>query len=339
MPKYYSKILLCLICTIIVINVVYFFYTQPNTSHKITYQSTQYTPQYVEGALQPLPLISRIDTDWALLGKALFNSTLLSADNTISCASCHKVHDGGDDGFSVSTGIGNNTGSRNTPTILNASLNFRQFWDGRSNSLSKQIKQPIHNPIEMGSNFEQIINKLKAEPTFSKIFNKLDEKGVTENNIIKAIVTYEESLITNNSAIDNYLLGDKNALTVQQKRGLTKFKEFGCITCHQGQNIGGNLYQKLGRINDVPAHLLKDGGRYNITHLERDLHVFKVPSLRNIALTAPYLHNGSIKTLPETVQLMGKLQLGITISDSDIADIVALLHSFSGEVAEVGINL
>lgn len=339
MPKYYSKTILCLICTIIVINVVYFFYTQPNISHKLSYQPTQYTSQYVEGALQPLPFISRINKDWVLLGKALFNSTLLSADNTISCASCHKVNGGGDDGFSVSIGINNKIGSRNSPTILNSSLNFRQFWDGRSHSLSEQAKGPIHNPVEMGSNFSQIINRLKVDPTFNQMFNKLDKEGVIEKNIIKAIVTYEESLITNNSAIDNYLLGEVDALTAQQKRGLEKFKKIGCIACHQGRNIGGNLYQKLGRINDVPEHLLKDGGRYNITHLERDLHVFKVPSLRNIALTAPYFHDGSIETLSEAVELMGKIQLGITLSDNDIEDIVALLHSFSGEVTEVGTSL
>lgn len=339
MPKYYSKIILCLICTVIVINVVYFFYTQPNISHKVSYQSTQYTPQHVEGALQPLPLISSIDTDWVLLGKSLFNSTLLSADNSVSCASCHKVLEGGDDDFSVSIGINNKAGSRNSPTVLNSSLNFRQFWDGRSRSLAKQAREPIHNPVEMGSNFKEIIKKLKEDTTFNQIFNKLDKEGITEKNIIKAIVTYQESLITNNSPIDNYLLGDKDALTVKQKRGLTKFTQFGCISCHQGRNIGGNLYQKLGRINDVPAHLLEDGGRYNVTDIEQDLHVFKVPSLRNVALTAPYFHNGSIETLPEAVHLMGKMQLGITLSDNDVEDIVALLHSFTGKVTELGIQL
>lgn len=320
-------------------NAAYYFYTEPNKSKNLNYQSTQYTSQYVEGALQPLPLISEISTDWALLGEALFNSPLLSADNTISCASCHNVHEGGDDGFAVSIGIHNKAGSRNSPSILNSSLNFKQFWDGRSRSNSEQVREPIHNPVEMGSNFEQIISKLKGDATFNQIFNRLEEDGVTENNIIKAIVTYEESLITHNSAIDNYLLGDEGALTEQQKQGLTKFKSFGCITCHQGRNIGGNLYQKIGRINDVPEHLLNDKGRYNITGLESDLHVFKVPSLRNVALTAPYFHNGSIETLSEAVKLMGETQLGIKLSDSDIEDIVALLYSFSGEVTELGSKL
>jgi len=339
MPKHYIKVIVLLICLIMTMNTVYFFYTEPNKSKKLIYQPTQYTSQYVEGALQPLPLISEISTDWALLGKALFNSPLLSADNTISCASCHNINQGGDDGFSVSIGVNNKAGTRNSPSILNSSLNFRQFWDGRSRSNSEQVIQPIHNPVEMGSNFEQIISKLKADTTFNQIFNRLDDDGVTENNIIKAIVTYEESLITYNSAIDNYLLGHEGALTEQQKIGLTKFKKFGCITCHQGRNIGGNLYQKVGRINEVPEQLLSDKGRYNITGLESDLHVFKVPSLRNVALTAPYFHNGSIETLPEAVQLMGETQLGIKLSDSDIQDIVALLHSFTGEVTGVGSKL
>jgi len=332
MPKFYNKAILFVMCFIAFINITYFFYTQPNSSGQRSYQATEYQARYVSGAIQPLPTISYIDTDWLMLGEALFNSTLLSADNTVSCASCHQVNSGGDDGFPLSMGVYNQIGTRNSPTVLNASLNFRQFWDGRSHSIIDQVKLPIHNPVEMGSNFSEVILKLKNTDVFNRMFNKLDKDGVTERNIIKALVTYEESLITHGAAIDRYLLGQKDALTAQQKRGLNKFKELGCVTCHQGQNIGGNLYQKLGRLDKAPEHLLQDKGRYNVTALERDMHVFKVPSLRNIALTAPYFHDGSIATLPEAVKLMGQMQLGVVLADQDIDDIVALLNAFTGHV-------
>jgi cytochrome c peroxidase len=176
------------------------------------------------------------------LGKALFNSPLLSKDNTISCASCHMIDFGGDDGFPVSTGINNSQGNRNSPTVLNTTFNFRQFWDGRARTLAEQTVGPIHNPVEMGSSWDEIIPKVSQDSYFNKAFKTLSADGVTPNNIIKAITTYEESLITPNSPIDNYLLGDKEALTAQQVRGLALFKNYGCSTCHQGRNIGGNIY-------------------------------------------------------------------------------------------------
>jgi cytochrome c peroxidase len=336
MPKHYSKFIFFIIGLIFASTFIYFKFTQPVFLAEQTAQLTVYTEQPVQGALQPLPLITEINQDWVRLGEALFNSTLLSSDNMVSCASCHIVSGGGDDGFPVSVGINSLTGTRNSPTVLNSALNFRQFWDGRNLSLSEQVSGPIHNPVEMGSNFPEIIKKLDSTPTFKKAFQQLDSNGITESSIVKALTTYEESLITHNSAIDRYLLGDDYALSPQQKRGLYKFTQYGCITCHQGRNIGGNLFQKLGRIDDVPPHLLQDKGRFNVTKLDKDLHVFKVPSLRNVALTAPYFHDGSIATLEESVQLMGKMQLGITLSDNDVKDIVALLNSFTGEVAEQG---
>jgi len=336
MPKYYSKIILCIIGLIAVFIAGYYYYTRPVNSMNENIQITLYKNRLVEGALQPLPLIEKINTDWAMLGKALFNSTLLSADNTISCASCHHVNRGGDDGFPVSLGVDSKLGKRNSPTVINSSLNFKQFWDGRSPSLKKQIQEPIHNPVEMGTNFKQVINKLNKSSTFVKSFREIDSAGITEDNIIKAITTYQESLISYGSSIDKYLLGDGKALTSQQVRGLNKFKKFGCVTCHQGRNIGGNLFQKLGRIDEAPPSLLKDKGRFLITGDASDLHVFKVPSLRNVALTAPYFHDGSVDSLHEAVRLMGKMQLGVKLTDQDVNDIVALLNSFSGRVIDPG---
>ncbi len=310
--------------------VTYFFSTQPEPDNIQILTDTSYNYTAVKGPIQPIPTTINVNTQWARLGKALFNSTLLSRDNTIACVSCHLINYGGDDGFPVSTGIDNLTGSRNSPTVLNAAFNFRQFWDGRSKDLAEQVSGPVHNPVEMGSKWPEIVEKLKQEPQFNHVFLELSPDGVTPANIIKAITIFEETLITPNAPIDQYLMGNTNALSEQQKRGYDKFIQFGCVTCHQGRNIGGNLYQKLGRIDTVPSYLLDDLGLYEITKKPNDRYVFKVPSLRNIAETAPYFHNGSVSTLPEAVTIMAKSQLGVTLSEEDISDLVELLKSFSG---------
>lgn len=296
---------------------------------------TVYSFEQVEGAIQPIPRTMTIDKNWLVLGKALFHSPLLSKDNTISCASCHRVDFGGDDGFPVSIGINNAQGHRNSPTVLNATFNFRQFWDGRVTSLSQQTSEPIHNIKEMGSSWDEIIHKLNNDRYFSKEFNLLSPTGVTESNIIKAITIYEESLITPSSPIDRYLLGDENAITLQQKRGLELFVNYGCVTCHQGRNIGGNIYQKLGRIDIIPEVLTHDFGRYEVTKNEADKYLFKVPTLRNIADTGPYFHNGSIDKLSDAVRIMARTQLARELSDDEVADIVALLESFSAKTIKV----
>ena len=298
-------------------------------------QKTIYHFEDVAGPIQPIPRKIEIDTRWVNLGKALFHSPLLSKDNTISCSSCHLIDFGGDDGFPVSTGVNNANGVRNSPTVLNASFNFRQFWDGRASSLSDQIAGPVHNPVEMGSSWAEIIEKLSNDKYFTKTFFSLSQQGVTRENIVKAITTYEESLITPNAPIDRYLLGNKDALTEQQQRGLDHFINHGCSTCHQGRNIGGNLYQKLGRVNTIPEILIQDSGKYQVTSQEQDRNVFKVPSLRNVADTAPYFHNGAVDNLPQAVRIMASSQLGRELPENEIEDIVALLHAFSSEVIKV----
>jgi len=298
-------------------------------------QKTVYHFEKVDGPIQPIPRKIEIDTRWANLGKALFHSPLLSKNNTVSCSSCHLIEFGGDDGFPVSTGVNNAKGERNSPTVLNSSFNFRQFWDGRVSTLSDQISGPLHNPIEMGTTWEEVIKKLRSDSYFKKTFFSLDPQGVTSENIIKAITTYEESLITPNAPIDRYLLGDQNALTEQQQRGLKHFINHGCTSCHQGANIGGNMYQKLGGVHSIPPILADDQGRYRITHQEQDKYVFKVPSLRNVADTGPYFHNGAVDTLPEAVRIMASSQLGRELPENEIEDIVALLHAFSSKVIEL----
>ena len=310
----------------------YYFSTSSTFEPEYLEVETTYNHTLVEGALQPLPTIKKIDKNWKNLGKALFNSTLLSSDNTISCASCHMIDFGGDDGFPVSIGVGSKTGQRNSPSILNAVFNFRQFWDGRATDLTEQASGPIHNPVEMGSNWQKIIPKLKNDRYFSEAFGRLGIKDITAESILKAIVVFEESLITPNSPIDLYLKGDSTALNNNQIRGFETFQSIGCVTCHQGKNIGGNIFQKLGRIDLVPDQLLGDKGKYTITKREQDKYVFKVPSLRNVAETAPYFHNGSVATLSEAVNIMALTQLGLTLTEQQNKDLVAFLSSLSAPV-------
>lgn len=334
MNKKYYITLLCTFLLCVIIPSVY-HYLSLNNDNNVQYTETVYHFENVQGPIQPIPRSLIIDTDWLVLGKALFHSPLLSKDNTISCASCHMVNFGGDDGFPVSTGINNAQGNRNSPTVLNATFNFRQSWDGRASTLAEQAAGPIHNPVEMGTAWHEVIPKLEQDSYFNQTFNRLSISGVSAENIIKAITVYEESLITPNSPIDNFLLGDKNALTTQQKRGLELFINYGCATCHQGRNIGGNIYQKLGRINNIPKALTLDKGRFEVTNNTADEYIFKVPTLRNIADTAPYFHNGSIDNLPDAVRIMARSQLGRELNNDDVDDIVALLHAFSANVLEV----
>lgn len=331
--SYFKRIVLAFCCCT-VLPIGYHFWLLPEQGEHVDVK-TEYDYVYVDGPIQPLPKIKTIDHDWRLLGQALFHSTLLSKDNTISCASCHMITLGGDDGFAVSTGVNDQLGQRNSPTVLNAVFNFRQFWDGREQNLALQIEGPVHNPVEMATSWPEVIAKLKADPYFLSAFKNISRLGVTKPNIVKALVTFEQSLVTPNAPIDRYLLGEKQALSQQQIRGLDKFIRFGCATCHQGKNIGGNFYQKLGRLDEIPVKLKLDLGLYEFSKDPADKFTFKVPSLRNVAETGPYFHNGSVATLSEAITIMAKTQLGMDISTQDNEDIVALLQSFSAPVQEL----
>jgi len=318
--------------TCLAILLAYYLMTRPKVMAS-TSTSNSYSKPEVTGAIQPLPDLLNIDTEWVNLGKALFHSKLLSKDNSISCASCHMIDYGGDDGFPLSLGVNSQLGERNSPTVLNAVFNFRQFWDGRSSNLAEQVSGPIHNPKEMDTNWAQVIIKLEQANEFKQAFAELGSPRINANDIIRAITAYQETLITPNAPIDLFLKGNLQALSEQQKRGYNKFRTFGCISCHQGKNIGGNLYQKLGRLDiHVPEDLLQDLGRYQITKAESDKHVFKVPSLRNVADTAPYFHNGSVETLEQAVTIMAKAQLGRQLEQQDVQDLVAFLKSLSAPV-------
>ena len=278
--------------------------------------------------LVPLKADVKVDIRKVELGKKLFFDTILSKDKKLSCNSCHDLSHNGAQKSKFSVGIDGKIGTFNSPTVYNAVYNFRQFWDGRSKNLKTQALGPITNPIEMGNTIERVLIDLKNSK-YEKLFCNIYEDGVTEDNLADAIAEFEKTLVTLNSPFDRYLRGEKGVLDKKALAGYKIFKQKGCIYCHNGVNIGGNLYNKFGVYESIDS---KELGRYNITKKEEDKYMFKVPSLRNVALTAPYMHDGRSKTLKEAINLMSKYQLGRPINDNEMDDIIYFLKSLTGEL-------
>ncbi|MGE5467534.1 MAG: cytochrome-c peroxidase, partial [Ignavibacteria bacterium] len=268
------------------------------------------------------------------LGAKLFHDTRLSHDDSISCASCHKLDRAGIDERPTAVGIGGKVGKVNTPTVFNAAYNFVQFWDGRAASLEVQAAGPVHNPLEMASDWPEVIGKLSQDRYYRDAFGRLYAVGITATAITDAIATFERSLVTPDSRFDRFLRGEKGAITERELRGYHLFKDFGCASCHQGINVGGNFYAGLGVFGNFFADRRKDApedqGRFNVTGKEKDRHFFKVPSLRNVARTAPYFHDGSVRTLPEAIRLMGRYQLGRSLSPEEVELIADFLKTLTG---------
>ncbi len=266
------------------------------------------------------------------LGRMLYYETRLSLSHEISCNSCHQLDKFGVDGEPTSPGHKGQRGDRNSPTSLNAFGHLAQFWDGRAPDVEAQAKGPILNPVEMAMKDEAaVIATLQSIPGYVEAFAKAfpgEEAAISYDNMAKAIGAFERKLTTP-GRFDTYLKGDASALSVVEKKGLETFISTGCTTCHLGAYVGGQSYQKLGL---VLPYETEDIGRAKVTDNEADKYVFKVPSLRNIAETGPYLHDGSISSLEEMVQLMGKHQLGKELSADDTASIVTFLHALTGEV-------
>ncbi|MDJ1182429.1 cytochrome-c peroxidase [Roseofilum casamattae] len=284
----------------------------------------------------PIPLAIDLDRRKVALGDKLFHDPQLSRDGSISCASCHVLSLGGVDRRQQSIGIDGLKGDFNAPTILNSVFNFRQFWDGRVETLEEQIDGPVHDSREMDSNWPEIAAKLKADRDYRQQFRQIYARGIVPNSIRNAIATYESSLITPNSRFDRFLRGDKKSLSITEKEGYQRFQDYGCISCHQGVNLGGNMFQSFGIFGDYFADRGEinkaDLGRYNVTQKESDRYVFKVPSLRNIARTSPYFHDGSVESLAEAVKIMGRYQLGRSLKPNEIDKIVQFLNTLTGEL-------
>ena len=286
---------------------------------------------------EPLQPLQQLQTNKAkaALGRRLFFDKRLSHDNTISCAHCHNLESlGGADGLKHSFGVQGRENIVNSPTVFNAAMNFTQFWDGRAKTLEDQIDGPLTGHTEMASSWKEVVQKLRYDHVYRKSFSNLYKEGTTEHNIKDAIAEFERTLITTNSRFDRYLLGDKQAISAEEERGYQLFKSYGCVACHQGKNVGGNLFQKLGVMRDYfsehPAENKAARGRFNVTGKKQDMYYFKVPSLRLVVLTAPYFHNGSKKNLVEAIRAMAKYQLGRNIPDADLYDIISFLYTLPG---------
>ncbi len=271
------------------------------------------------------------------LGKQLYFETRLSKNQDISCNTCHGLDTYGVDNKPTSPGHKGQLGARNSPTVYNAALHVSQFWDGRAKDVEAQALGPILNPVEMAMKDEAaVLAVLRSIPEYVAAFKAAfpaDKDPLTYANVGKAIGAFERTLVTP-SRWDKYLGGDDAALTEKERAGLAKFLDVGCNTCHAGPAVGGRDFKKLGNVKAWPSEI-KDSGRFDVTKDPADKNVFKTPSLRNIEKTAPYFHDGSVKTLEEAVKLMATHQLGKDLSDADVESIVTFLKSLTGELPKI----
>jgi cytochrome c peroxidase len=274
------------------------------------------------------------------LGAMLYFDPRVSVTHSISCASCHNIGLGGADNSPTSAGFHGHRGGRNSPTVFNAVFNFAQFWDGRAKDLEDQAGGPMVNPVEMASPKQHVAEQLAALPAYHQAFARAfpdDPNPISIGNAQKAIAVFEATLITPNAPFDRYLRGDATALNVAQKAGLALFINTGCTACHSGTNVGGTTYAKFGVVEapDVKYRPVGDKGRSAITGQASDDYFFKVPTLRNIALTAPYFHTGSEQDLAKVVQVMAKVQLGQTLNRIETDHMVAFLGALTGDQPKI----
>jgi len=312
---------------------------------KVNSESTTETYEYTEldasarktfGALPSVEI--DLNNPLILLGKMLYFDKRLSKDNTQSCNTCHNLNSFGVDNNSFSEGNDGELGGRNSPTTLNAALHIAQFWDGREADVEAQAGGPILNPVEMAMpNEKAVIDRLSKIEEYKQLFSQAfpeSENPMTYANLKIAIGAFERLLITP-SRFDRYMNGDNDALTGKEKRGMKLFMDAGCITCHSGPLLGGEMYQKFGLVNDYWEYTKSenvDKGRYEVTGKESDMYVFKVPSLRNITKTAPYFHDGSVNKLNDAIQIMGKTQLNRELTVQEVSGIAFFLETLTGEV-------
>lgn len=268
------------------------------------------------------------------LGKMLFFDPRLSKSGTISCNSCHNLATGGVDNTKSSIGHGWSIGPINSPTVLNSKYNLAQFWDGRAKDLVDQAGGPIANPGEMASSHSVAVTTVASMPAYRDLFAKVYKSEPKIEYIQDAIASFEETLVTPDSSFDQWLKGDDKALTAEELKGYHLFKAKGCTGCHNGPAVGGTSFQKFGMVKPYKGDK-SQLGRMAVTGKESDRFVFKVPTLRNIELTYPYFHDGSVWDLKEAVKIMADIQLGIPVSDQEADHIVAFLKTLTGKLAAV----
>ncbi|UTJ07367.1 cytochrome-c peroxidase [Arcobacter roscoffensis] len=287
---------------------------------------------------KPLPTTLSYDKKKVNLGRELFFDTLLSKNKNISCASCHSIYGADDKKFSL--GDNNKIGSINTTSIFNNKFNLSLFWNGRANNLKEQLLDgPLFNEHEMNISKELIEQRLRTSLKYQKLFEEAYGKKPNFKNSIDAIIAFEETLITPNSKFDKYLRGEVE-FSSKEKKGLELFNSYGCVSCHNGINLGGNSYQKFGTIinyNSSKNNSLWED-RFKYTNKQKDKDVYRVPSLRNVAKTAPYFHSGDVNDLKHAISLMAYYNLGIVIKHEEVELIELFLNTLTGELPKTWIT-
>ena len=297
------------------------------------------TAQANEKLYAPIAPPKSVDLGMVELGKKLYFDPRLSKSGFISCNSCHNLHMGGTDNIKTSIGDKWQQGPINSPTVLNSSLNLAQFWDGRAADLKEQAGGPIANPGEMGFTHQLAVGVLETIPAYVREFKMVFGKDKIDiDQVTAAIAEFEKTLVTPNSRFDQWLLGHKTALTTQELNGYKLFNDSGCVACHNGPNLGGNSFQKMGVVNAYKTASTAQG-RVEVTGKDADRLNFKVPTLRNVELTYPYFHDGEAATLTQAVDLMGRLQLGREFSKDENAKIVAFLKTLTGQQPQIAMPI
>ena len=290
-----------------------------------------------EKVIQPLPDRLPFHAEKAALGEKLFQDKRLSADESLSCASCHQLEKGGADGIAMSRGIARRSSHLNTPTVLNAVFNLRQSWDGRAADFAEQVKFPVLSPTLMGcTNWTQVVSRLTEDTAFKTAFTAVYPEGFTERTISNAIAEYGKRLITPGSRFDRYLKGHKTVLSREEDLGYKLFRQYSCTRCHAGPTLGGQSFEYADLMdNPFKGRILTkgDAGLQAFSGHPEDAHRFKVPTLRNVALTAPYLHDGSKSTLEDAVASMLTYQVGLPYVENEVRAIAAFLHTLTGELS------
>ncbi len=312
-------------------NNVFAWISQTRAKHYATAGTAEL---YRNDPVQPLPDIIAVDQAKAALGNKLFHDKRLSKDNSLACAGCHDLQKGGTDQKKFSEGVGQKFGDINAPTVFNAGFQFKQFWDGRAATLEEQADGPVNNPVEMASNWPEAIGKLQQDAELTQAFLAAYPQGYGKETITGAIAEFERTLVTP-SRLDHYLRGDANALSVEEKKGYGLFKAYRCANCHVGKLLGGQSFEIMGLYADYfkdRGNTQKpDFGRFNVTNKETDRFKLKVPTLRNIALTFPYLHDSSQSDLKQTIVIMAKYQTNKKLSDADAQTLLVFLNALTGE--------
>jgi cytochrome c peroxidase len=285
--------------------------------------------------IAPLPTTVTLDPKRQALGERLFRDPRLSRRGDVSCASCHPLDHGGVDGLPRAPSAFARDVLRNTPTVFNSGFNASFNWDGSARTLQEQAEGVIRSPAQFDNDWPRLLATLNADARYVEQFKAAYPDGVTRPNVLDALAVYQRGLITPNARFDQYLRGQRDALSATELEGYRLFKSFGCAACHQGVNVGGNLYQKFGVFRDTKPGRRPgeepDLGRWGVTHQERHREVFRVPSLRNVELTPPYFHDGRAATLEEAVRTMAKVQLDRVPSEHETQAIVQFIRTLTGE--------